>query len=290
MLYFYLWVFAHAAGAATISLLILKPLKQMLRRAGAVRVNFRQREVINMAGILIVFVWMLLMALVAVFPALIKAIDINLPNGFVLSLNVAMPLTAIIIGAGLFGLIDDLLGNRESTGFKGHIGELIKGRLTTGGLKAIGITSVALLAAAFLSNNIFEIIGNAALIALFVNTVNLLDLRPGRALKFYIPLQLLLAIAGIKTLGTSSAALLGIALVMIGPDLKEEVMLGDTGSNILGGVLGFCLAAIFEWNIKLPVIILLLVLQLLTEKFSISEVIERTPALRAIDNFGRRVD
>src|SRR5690554_969722 len=35
------------------------------------------------------------------------------------------------------GLIDDLIGNRDETGFKGHILSLLKGKLTTGGLKAI---------------------------------------------------------------------------------------------------------------------------------------------------------
>ncbi|MBE0448404.1 MAG: glycosyltransferase, partial [Actinobacteria bacterium] len=201
-----------------------------------------------------------------------------------------IPLTIIIIGVGFFGAIDDLLGSRESTGFKGHIGALLKGRLTTGALKAIGVPVIAILSSSLLSSNLLEIFGNAILIALFVNTLNLLDLKPGRALKFYIPLQLFLIYAVGSDLGPSSAALMGIALILLGPDLKEEIMLGDTGSNILGGILGFCMAATFDWDVKLPVIALLAILQALTEKYSISAIIERTPILEYLDNLGRRTD
>lgn len=276
--------------AAIISVVLLPPVIGMLRDSGAVKVNYRQKEVVNMAGILIILVWVLLMAVAAIVPMVADVLGIFIPEGFVVSSDVAMPITVLIFGAGFFGLIDDLLGNREQSGFKGHIGSLLKGKLTTGGLKAIGIPVVAIFASSMISAGVIEIIGNAILIALFVNTLNLLDLRPGRALKVYIPLQLFFIYAAGSVLGSSSAALAGIALVLIASDLKEEIMLGDTGSNILGGVLGFSLVTTYGWNVKLPVIIILVLLQVLTEKYSITAVIDRVPILRAFDNFGRRAE
>ncbi|MHB8840410.1 MAG: hypothetical protein ACYC56_01260 [Candidatus Aquicultor sp.] len=288
--FLYLWIVAHAVTAAIVSLLALPMVVGMLRESGAVKVNYRQKEVVNMAGIIIILVWILLMAVAAVVPIAADMLNILIPQGFVISSDVAMPLTVLIIGAGFFGLVDDLLGTREHSGFKGHIGALFTGKLTTGALKAIGIPVVAVFASSLLSSGILEILGNALLIALCVNALNLLDLRPGRALKVYIPLQLFFIYAAGSVLGSSSAALAGIALVLIASDLKEEIMLGDTGSNILGGVLGFCLVATYGWNVKLPVIILLVLLQVLTEKYSITAVIERVPLLRAFDNLGRKAE
>jgi len=286
----YLWIIAHGVTAAIVSLVILPMVVGMLKESGAVKVNYRQKEVVNMAGILIILVWILLMAAAAIVPTAADMLGIFIPDGFVVSSDVAMPLTILILGAGLFGLVDDLLGTREYSGFRGHIGALFKGKLTTGALKAIGIPVVAVFASSLLSSEVLEIIGNALLIALCVNALNLLDLRPGRALKIYIPLQLFFIYAAGSAFGSSSAALAGIALVLIASDLKEEIMLGDTGSNILGGVLGFCLVATYGWNVKLPVIILLILLQVLTEKYSITAVVERVPILRGFDNLGRKAE
>ncbi|HZD59564.1 MAG TPA: hypothetical protein VE439_03785 [Anaerolineae bacterium] len=286
----YLWILAHAVTAAIISAIILPPLKQMLKDAGAVKANYQQREVVNMMGIIIILTWVSLIGVAALFSSVVDMLGLPVPQGFIISPDIAMPLTIIVIGAGLFGLIDDLLGSRESTGFRGHIGALFKGRLTTGALKAVGIPVVAILSSSLFSSGILEVLGNAILIALFVNALNLLDLRPGRALKFYIPLQLFFVYAAGSTLGSSSAALIGIALILLGPDLREEIMLGDTGANVLGGILGFCLVVTFGWNIKLPVIVLLILLQVLTEKYSISAIIERVPILKSLDDLGRRAD
>lgn len=280
----------HTLAGLIVSLIIFPPLKRMLKEAGAVKSNFRRRQVVNMAGSLIIIVWVLLVAVAGILPLLVDKLGVYMPESFVLNPDVSVPLTLIIIGVGFFGLFDDLLGNREHSGFKGHIGAIFKGKLTTGALKAIGIPVVAIFAFSLISNGVLEIIGNAVLVALFVNTLNLLDLRPGRALKVYIPLQLIFVILAIGTLGSSAAALTGITIVLLIPDLREEIMLGDIGSNILGGILGFYFAYAFDWNIKLPIIVVLVLLQILTERYSISTIVERVAPLRVLDNLGRRVE
>src|SRR5690625_7320516 len=63
--------------------------------------------------------------------------------------------TAVLVGIGALGLLDDLLephmrraGRPVSKGLRGHLGALRSGRLTTGALKAAGIPLLALAGAA----------------------------------------------------------------------------------------------------------------------------------------------
>jgi hypothetical protein len=118
----------------------------------------------------------------------------------------------LVVGALAFGLADDVWGGGADKGFKGHVRALSQGRLTTGMLKMLGIGALAFVSATGIAGSI----GNTdstvgastgwtsagyitlawvlatAVIALSANLVNLTDLRPGRALKVYIPL----AVAG----------------------------------------------------------------------------------------------
>jgi len=282
-----LWTLAHLLTAAILGAIIGPKLKDMFVEAGAIKQNFRQRDVVNMMGLLIVVIWILLMAMAAAFAFVLDVAGVWLPEGFLLTPDIAMPLTILIIGVGLFGLIDDLIGNRDSTGFRGHIGRLFKGRLTTGALKALGIPIIAFYAVYQLSGNLLEAFGNGLLIALFVNTLNLLDLRPGRALKLYIPLQAVFIFYAPSSFGLAAAALIGVALMLIKADLREEIMLGDVGSNILGAVIGFSFVMSFGWPVKLALIATLVGLQVFTEKYSLTAIIEKTPVLRAIDGMGR---
>jgi len=55
------------------------------------------------------------------------------------------------VGGGVFGAIDDLHESGKSKGLRGHLGELAHGRVTTGGLKVLGIGATALLSAAVLT-------------------------------------------------------------------------------------------------------------------------------------------
>ena len=43
----------------------------------------------------------------------------------------------LVIGVGLFGLLDDLAGDRSTRGFRGHLTALVRGRPTTGSWKLL---------------------------------------------------------------------------------------------------------------------------------------------------------
>ena len=84
------------------------------------------------------------------------------------------------------GVLDDIVGNRDVSGLKGHFKSLLKGKLTTGGFKALFGGFVGIVISIGVSTNIGNIIINTLIIALSTNLMNLLDLRPGRAIKAYL--------------------------------------------------------------------------------------------------------
>jgi len=175
-------------------------------------------------------------------------------------------LGASVALVALVGLADDLWSGPER-GWRAH---LARGR-TTGVLKLVAIPAVGLAATRSLSA--------ALLVGLSANSLNLLDTRPGRALKAFL--------AGAGAVRGPVAPYAAVA-VLLGPyDLREVTMLGDGGSNALGAVLGFASVARLSARGRWLAIGSLAALNLLGERRSLGALIERTPGLRALDAWGR---
>ncbi|HHT51361.1 MAG TPA: glycosyl transferase [Eubacteriaceae bacterium] len=187
----------------------------------------------------------------------------------------------------LLGIIDDLLGNRNTTGLKGHIGQLFKFKLTTGGLKALMGGVVSIFVSLSFSNNFPMLILNGLIIALFTNLINLLDLRPGRALKFFLFYATIIFIFFICENSYLLIIITIIVLVYFPMDIKAVAMMGDVGSNSLGFVLGFFTAFHFGYIYKLTILIFLVFIHLFSERFSITNFIENNKFLKYLDNLGR---
>lgn len=194
----------------------------------------------------------------------------------------------IVLGVmGLVGTLDDLFAERrQARGLRGHLRGLLRGRLTTGAVKALGGLAAGIAAGWFLHPGVWtEIALDALLIALCANTVNLLDLRPGRALKGFA----LLAAAAVAASPDSLAILgpvLAAALVLAPSDLSGRAMMGDVGSNTLGGVAGVALAsALGPWG-RLCAVVVLAALHVVCERVSLTEVFARNRLLRALDRLG----
>ncbi|WP_324653547.1 hypothetical protein [Georgenia sp. H159] len=199
--------------------------------------------------------------------------------------------------AGALGAVDDLTereGDRYVKGLRGHLSALREGHVTTGALKMAGIGGGALLASVLLPARSASRLGRlaergtgAALVAGSANLLNLFDLRPGRALKVTCVAGAGLALAGGPGAPVAAAAV-GAAAAGLRDDLAERTMLGDTGANALGAALGTALAAHPSRLLRGGALAVVVGLTLLSERVSFSRVIDRTPPLHAVDQWGRR--
>src|SRR6266511_3745693 len=137
------------------------------------------------------------------------------------------------------------------------------------------------------AGRIVDVVLGAGVIAGSANLVNLLDLRPGRALKAGLLTGVPLALTR-GTGGDLAAGASGAAAALLPADLGEEIMLGDAGANALGAVLGTAVVAGTGRLGRAGVLTGLVALTLASEKVSFTRVIERTPVLRELDALGRR--
>lgn len=214
------------------------------------------------------------------------------------------------LGGGLAGYIDDVDqgahdGGKVAKGLKGHLGALAHGQVTTGVIKIAGIGASALAASSLVGSKATSVGGkvsdlalNTVLIAGTANLANLLDLRPGRALKATVlvatPLSYF-SCAAAKTPASPASAqrllasgLNAAAITALVEDLQETTMLGDTGANAAGALLGTSLAANDSWKLRLGTALGVVGLILASEKVSFSKVIAANPALNWLDQLWRR--
>lgn len=132
-----------------------------------------------------------------------------------------------------------------------------------------------------------DVLLGAGVIAGTANLLNLLDLRPGRALKSGLLLGVPLARG---PHGGIAAGAVGAAAGLLSDDLDEQVMIGDGGANALGALLGVALAARTGPLGRAGALAVLAGLTAASEKVSFTQVIQATPGLRELDALGRRTD
>ncbi|MBW3536306.1 MAG: hypothetical protein KY395_00870 [Actinobacteria bacterium] len=193
-----------------------------------------------------------------------------------------------VVGFGLLGFVDDILGSGQDRGFRGHVRGLLHGRLGAGGLKLVGGGALAVVVASVGGSSPAWLFVDAVLIALAANLFNLFDLAPGRALKISAVVFVVIAVAGGATATLRAPAVaVGAALALAWPDLRERVMLGDTGANPLGAVIGLAVVLTASPTTRLLVMVGLVVLNAASEVVSFSRIIERVALLRMFDRLGR---
>ncbi len=185
------------------------------------------------------------------------------------------------------GRYDDRCGAGPTKGIAGHLGALAGGRVSTGSVKIVGIGGSGLVAGALARGRGVDGLLAGALVAATANLVNLLDLRPGRAIKGLLLVGLpLLVLDGPG--GDLLAGPLGAASAVLPSDLAEATMLGDAGANGLGALLGVGLAAGASRRRLVILLLLLTALTAASEVVSFSAVIDRFSPLRRLDRLGRR--
>jgi UDP-N-acetylmuramyl pentapeptide phosphotransferase/UDP-N-acetylglucosamine-1-phosphate transferase len=246
------------------------------------RRNYRDRVVPTAGGLYIVVTVLLIDAGRAVFGAL----GVGENSG--LSLARSEVLFAVF-GFGFLGLVDDLAAVGSERGFRGHLGALRHARVTTGLLKLVagaGIAVVLVATPGFKSGR--SLIVDALLIALAANLGNLLDRAPGRTIKAglvaYVPLAIVL---GTDPTGVALAPVMGASFGLLGDDLHERLMLGDTGANVIGAVLGLGVVLGTQESTRIAVMLILLALNVAAELVSFSAIIDAVAPLRWLDRLGR---
>lgn len=161
----------------------------------------------------------------------------------------------------VLGILDDAFSGPER-GWRAHL----RARRTTGVVKLIGIPLVGAAATRSLSGGL--------LVGLSANALNLFDTKPGRALKAFLVVA-------------PASGFAPVAILLLPYDLRERVMLGDAGSNALGAVVGLNSVGNLHGRARWAAILALAALNLLGERRSLGELIERTPGLAWFDRLGR---
>lgn len=321
---------AAAVAGWLIPWLAMRALTPSLEASSLVTTNFRGRKVFLGLG-LVWAVWAVsLLVASAVLDVVLLLGDASYGSveSMLLDGPLTMPLYAVpiilTVSALLFGLADDVFGTSADKGFRGHVRALLHGRLSTGGLKLLGIGAVAAVygwrtaaqgaEAAGVSDTWLLAgwwVAATLVIALTTNLLNLTDLRPGRALKTYSVLALVAGVlfvldatgqyqayaldSGITwSTADTVVTLVCMTIVLLGPvaavwrlDLGERGMLGDAGSNAMGAVIGYLLAGALDLPSLSAVAVVLLAMNLLSERVSFSRAIEAIAPLRFLDRLGR---
>ena len=264
------------AGLGVILALILPfLLEKTLRRTGRMEPNFRGDEIPTGFG-----------ALVAIW-----AIPMLLTDRWLFPDRREERLLWVVCvaGFGLLGWIDDVWGDKKVKGLKGHLKSLIRDRrITTGLVKAIGGLLLAFwLARSLAPENLIRIGLMTFVIALSSNAMNLLDLRPGRAGGVFLCVAFFIHVSLFRQAGTLFVPgllyLILPTLVVWERDSRASVMMGDTGSAILGGALGLSVCLYAGLPIQIAVCLLLIAFHALTERRSLTRLIERVPLLKWLD-------
>ncbi len=279
--------------------------------ARAATVNYRGTRVFTGLGT----VWLVWAACAILGGGALGSVLLGQTSLVILAIAGALALVAFALG-----LVDDAFGSSGARGFGGHLRALRGGRMTTGLIKLAGISLAGLVVAFVLAGvarwgtaatgsvwtattAIFTVIAGAA-IALTSNLVNLLDLRPGRALKGYVVLGVVGALSAATLVGLIAGLpvpadvvvldVITLVAFVVGPvvavwryDLGEQGMLGDAGANAMGAVAGLLVVSGLSLAGLLIYAAVVLALNLLSERVSFSAVIDRTPWLRRLDELGR---
>ena len=281
-------IFVWYAVWTVLGRLVIGMAYNALLRGGHVRANYKGVDIPTSVG--------LAFALAAVVMAPAAAL---LPGGPAPA--AAFEMLALCLGFALLGLLDDLTAGREKGGFKGHLKTFFTtGHVSTALIKA-GFGVLLCAGVLLLRRGPRDwpvLIMDVFILALSANAMNLLDVRPGRTLKGFLGgFMLLIGISIVLLVSGGRADVSNDTMILIVPfalwavaywplDLKRRAMLGDTGSNVLGVVLGLALV----WDLSVPsrlaALGVLVFFHIITEITSLTKIIEAVPPLKWLDRWG----
>jgi UDP-N-acetylmuramyl pentapeptide phosphotransferase/UDP-N-acetylglucosamine-1-phosphate transferase len=275
-------IVGFVAGVLAVRLLVSTTL-DLLRTPALERANYRGRLVPTAAGLLAVLAVLVIEGGRTFFGAL--------GVGHAATTTARLDVLFACVGFGLLGFVDDIAGDDSPSGFRGHLGALARRDVSTGVVKIVGGALLAVVLVTIDRGHVpgARLIGDAAIVALAANLMNLFDRAPGRALKLGLLAWLPIALAaGADAVGVALAPVAGAFAGLLGDDLRERCMLGDTGAYAFGAVLGLGVVLEFGTVTRTVVLIVLSVITLVSEWVSFGGLIDRVGVFRRFDRLGRR--
>jgi UDP-GlcNAc:undecaprenyl-phosphate GlcNAc-1-phosphate transferase len=185
------------------------------------------------------------------------------------------------------GLVDDVVPGGPR-GVRGHLRALARGSVSTGIVKLVVATgAAAVTVSAVPARTPVARVAGVVLVAASANVWNGLDVRPGRAIKFFLPVGL----AVLSTPWPAQPFLPGVvlgALLLLPWDAGERAMLGDAGANVLGFVAGLGLFHLLHGSALVAAALVAVTLNVLAETVTLSRLISFVAPLRWYDGLGGR--
>lgn len=316
-----------------ISSLLLMPLVHKIiqkQKNFLVKKNYRQTEVPLTFGLLFFFNWgifsVFLGLILIPFLIFLPSHDMRLgwPR-FYRGLSQPLVLFGFYSLAALAGFFDDIRAQNDIKGLKNNLSYFVKHRKLTASLgKGLIISFLAIAVSMYKNITVFpstlttmmemllsdfpRIVLDTLVICLSTNFINLLDLRPGRAIKVFVFFLMIcsipfvhalyrhtfnesvgrgyLIVPGIAVVFLSLAPLLGALTAYAPLDFYGKAMMGDTGSNTLGFVIGVFFIGIQSVSIKVFILFFLIAFHIYCEFYSFSDLVERNRVLRWLDRLG----
>jgi UDP-GlcNAc:undecaprenyl-phosphate GlcNAc-1-phosphate transferase len=263
---------------ATVTALVLAPtLRGSLAENGFVRENYRGEQLPFPFGVVVfAAAAVALVPLAVIYAATDEPLEPDTPS----------VVLTFVLGVAALGLADDALSG-ASRGWRGHGAAVMKGSFSTGALKAAGTFGLALWVTSGERTFGEQLLATGVLV-LATNLFNLLDLRPGRSVKVFVLLGagLMIGEGEVRTF-EQLGLFIGPLLVAGGFDLREQAMLGDTGSNLAGALAGLWLVLVLGTTGQVVALVVLAAITAYGEFRSISDLVDRTPGLRLLDSIGR---
>ncbi|GIO06987.1 hypothetical protein J31TS6_30150 [Brevibacillus reuszeri] len=272
-------------------LALLKHVTKKLKNMGMQRVNYRGAEVLTAGGIMVVASSTLTIG------ALLLCMQVSgiAPS----SLNHGLLLMAGMITVAVWGWQDDRATDESAKGFRGHLGALWRERKVTSGLwKAWGGGSTALLISLAIAHTAWTWFLAVCLLAITPNVLNLFDVRPARALKVFWLLLGMVALAAYYFPASDSSAVdwvwllpvLTASILLFRHDASGRIMLGDTGANSLGFVVGYAFVTHTATQVQVVILLFFISLHIIAEFVSFTQLIDRFSWLKRMDGWGRSAE
>lgn len=285
------WITALVLGLGIPILLqgpLLPVVQQKLTDRGLTRTNYKGLQVVTAGGLVLVGSSVAAWAAILAYWGWKQVEKEVLVEGCLL--------LAGLLSMAFWGWLDDVSLDKEAKGFRGHFGVLWRERKVTSGLwKVWGGGCTAMVVAYGLTDSFAMWLLAACLLAVSANLLNLFDLRPARAIKVFWLILLFGAIVSLFSLRDFSqpsvwiwlCPLIVSSLLLFRHDARGEIMLGDTGANALGFAAGFALIRGISWEGQALLLLFFVLLHVLAEFVSFSQIIASVKWLERMDRWGR---